>query len=117
MRGADAPTRVAIGIGILAAAFTLLPARARADGALPNSQNILTPADRPQEILLVTNFGLVMTEDGGKTWTWSCEQTANAYGYQYQLSLSPRHRVFALANKALVYSDDNTCGWSVAGGR
>ena len=32
-------------------------AAAHANGAFPDSQNILTPADRPQEIMLVTNFG------------------------------------------------------------
>ena len=52
------------------------PAVALADGALPDSETILVPADRPQEIVLVTNFGLVISEDVGRTWLWSCEQQA-----------------------------------------
>jgi hypothetical protein len=77
---------------------------------------VLVPADRPNEILLVTNFGLVLSEDGGRSWLWSCEQAANAFGFLYQLGPPPRHRLFALANDALVFSDDGTCGWQVAGG-
>jgi hypothetical protein len=76
----------------------------------------MVPADRPDEILLVTNFGLVSSEDGGRSWVWSCEQAANAFGFLYQLGPAPRHRLFALANNELVFSDDGTCGWQVAGG-
>ena len=43
------------------------PSPARANGAFPDAENILTPADRPQEIVLVTNFGLVTSTDGGTT--------------------------------------------------
>jgi hypothetical protein len=92
------------------------PAAARADGAFPDSENILTPADRPQEILLVTNFGLVTTSDGGKTWLWSCEVDTNALGTLYQLTPAPKNRLFAVANQNLAYSDDNSCGWQIAGG-
>src|ERR1022692_764628 len=44
-----------------------LPGRpAHADGAFPDSQNIITPAAIPNEILLATNFGLVMSVDAGQ---------------------------------------------------
>src|SRR5262249_32301262 len=70
----------------------------------------------PDEFVLATNFGLVISEDGGHTWGWSCETTLNAYGFLYQLGPAPRHRLFVLANDALAYSDDGTCGWQTAGG-
>src|SRR5262245_46799821 len=69
------------GRGVLATVAVLViaaaPLVARANGAFPDSENILTPADRPQDILLVTNFGLVSSSDGGQTWLWSCEQDGN----------------------------------------
>lgn len=89
---------------------------ARGDGAFPAGQGVLVPADRPEEILLVTNFGVVLSDDAGATWTWSCEQDANALGMLYQLGPEPLRRLFAVANQEVVYSDDQTCSWQVAGG-
>ena len=68
----------------LAATFAVTVAlaapRARADGALPDSLSISTPAARPHDITLATNFGLVLSHDDGRRWVWSCEQAGNAYG-------------------------------------
>jgi hypothetical protein len=89
---------------------------ARANGAFPDSQTVLTPADRPQQIILITNFGLVISEDGGTSWQWSCERDANAFGFLHQLGPAPRHRLFTVANEKLAYSDDGSCGWQTAGG-
>jgi photosystem II stability/assembly factor-like uncharacterized protein len=89
---------------------------ASANGAFPDSQTVLTPADRPQQILLVTNFGLVISEDGGQSWQWSCEREANAFGFLYQLGAPPRRRLYAVANDRLAFSDDGSCGWQTGGG-
>jgi len=103
---------VAVAVVALSASAT-----AWANGAFPDSESILTPADRPQEIVLVTNFGLVSSTDNGQTWLWSCEQEGNALGMLYQLTPLPRNRLFAVSNQKLVYSDDRSCGWqAVAGG-
>ena len=59
--------------GLLAA----VSPRARADGAFPDSQSVITPFDRPAELILPTNFGLVISEDAGQSWQWSCESDAN----------------------------------------
>ena len=93
-----------------------VPAAARANGAFPDSQSVLTPADQPQQIILATNFGVIQSMDAGATWLWSCETDANAYGSLYQLAPPPRDRLFTLANQALAYSDDDTCSWKTAGG-
>lgn len=89
---------------------------ARADGAFPDSQSILTPAALPHEIALATNFGLVLSTDDGGTWTWTCEQTLNAYGGLYQMGAPPRNRLYAVAPAGLVFSDDSACTWSLASG-
>ena len=47
--------------------------RARADGAFPDAQTVLLPPDRPQQIVVAANFGLVFSEDGGVYWQYSCE--------------------------------------------
>jgi hypothetical protein len=99
-----------------AALVIAAPAAARANGAFPAAEAVLVPADRPQEITLVTNFGVVLSEDGAQTWSWSCEQETNALGMLYQLGPAPRRRLFAVANQQVVYSDDATCSWRIAGG-
>ncbi len=91
-----------------------LPARARADGAFPNSQNVMTPAALPHEILLGTNFGLVMSFDDGRTWTWSCEQPLNAFATLYQVGPAPADRLFAVSPQGAISSDDTGCTWSAA---
>ena len=100
----------------LVAAALATPAAARANGAFPDSESILTPADRPQDIILVTNFGLITSTDGGKTWLWSCEQDGNVLGAFYQLTPAPRNRLLTVTNQNLGYSDDRSCGWQIAGG-
>jgi hypothetical protein len=104
-----------VGVAAMGACLSV-PVSARADGAFPDSQTVLTPADAPDEIILVTNFGLVQSEDGGATWLWACEQAANMYGAFYQFGLPPRHRLYAVANRQVVFSDDHSCGWAAAGG-
>jgi len=88
--------------------------RARADGAFPNSQNVMTPASLPHAILLGTNFGLVMSADDGQTWTWSCEQPLNAFATLYQVGAAPAHRLYAVSPLGAISSDDIGCSWSAA---
>ena len=98
------------------AAGWIAPQPAQADGALPDAEVILAPADRPGELILVTNFGLLFTEDAGQTWLWSCERDENRLGIYYQLGPPPRRRLFAVANRRVIYSDDAACGWSNGAG-
>jgi len=100
----------------VALASALAAAPAKADGAFPDGQSIIVPADRPDEILLATNFGLLVSQDAGATWIWSCEQPVNSYGRLYQMGPAPAHRLYAVANGKLVFSDDDACGWQVGGG-
>jgi hypothetical protein len=90
--------------------------RARADAGFPGSLQIVLPADRPNEIYLATNFGLIISEDGGATWTWTCEQQATNMGYIYVVGPSPADRIFSVPGTGLAYSDDGSCTWQVAGG-
>ena len=93
-----------------------LAATARADGAFPNSQNIMTPAALPHEIVLGTNFGLVISVDDGRTWTWSCEQPLNAFASLYQVGPPPANRLYGLSAQGVIASDDVGCSWWAATG-
>lgn len=89
----------------------------RANGAFPDSQGLLLPADRPNEVMLATTFGVVMSLDGGQTWTYSCEMMTNGMlAAFYNIGPPPRDRVFAITDIAFIYTDDHACTWGKAGG-
>jgi photosystem II stability/assembly factor-like uncharacterized protein len=102
-----------VGIGLVACA--LVPRVARADGAFPDSLSIYAPADRPHEIVVATNFGILVTEDDGKTWQWICEQAIGSYASLYQMGAPPAHAMYTIAGTQLLTSMD-TCSWGKAGG-
>jgi len=99
----------------LAIAGGTLPARA--NGAFPDAQSVIVPADRPHEITLATNFGLISSSDDAQSWTWVCESDATNNGYLYQVGPPPLDRLFALSGDGkLAFSDDRACTWTIAGG-
>jgi len=116
-RAATAALGAAV-VAVLGAA----PRAARADGAFPDSEQVLLPAGRPDEIVLATNFGLIFSADGGASWEWTCETPLTANGRLYQLGVPPSAggpaaaRILATSLWGAVYSDDGACRWDGAGG-
>lgn len=101
----------AIGLGLA------MPNRAVADGAFPDSMQIFAPADAPERVILATNFGLIVSDDDGATWEWSCEPRTDDNTILYQKAASPSQRIFAvLIAHPMVYSDDLACTWTASGG-
>jgi hypothetical protein len=97
------------------APVALAPTAARAGGLpFPSAQSVFVPADRPDEILVGTNFGLIHSDDGGASWTWSCDQGLLPRA-PYQLGPAPRHRLFSFG-AGMAYSDDGGCSWQPSGG-
>lgn len=103
----------AVVVGLALAA----PNRAVADGAFPDSTQIFVPAEAPHRIILATNFGLIVSDDDGATWEWSCEPRDDDSTILYQKAASPSQRIFAvLISHPMVYSDDLACTWTASGG-
>ncbi len=112
------PAPSGLAFGLLLCLSALLGATpARADGSVPGSRQILLPADRPEQIILATNFGLLSSEDSGNTWLFSCDQGLSAYAGPYLLGAAGSKRIFALTSGAgLIYSDDDACSWQAVRG-
>lgn len=89
----------------------MLAARARADGALPDSLGVLLPKDHPHEILVATNFGLLASEDDGAHWSLVCESAVGLGAALYQLGPMPEDRLFTVTLDGIAVSDDLGCGW------
>jgi len=107
-----------------AVVVALVGGPARADGGIPGSLSTLLPADQPRKIGLATTFGLILSDDAGATWLWTCEQLATtsmanmyAVGPPAIVSGGVGDRFYALSPlKGLAISDDESCGWQSSGG-
>jgi hypothetical protein len=98
-------------------AVALAAAGARADGAFPDSMQVLLPPDQSQQLILSTNFGLVISVDDGASWRFVCELAVGAGANLYQLGPLPTNALFAVSQaQGLSVSRDVGCHWSVAGG-
>jgi hypothetical protein len=89
---------------------------AAANGAFPASDAVLLAADRAQQIMLGTNFGLIISGDGGTSWRWTCERPETSMASSYTVGAPPADRLYALSDLGLAISTDDSCGWHLAGG-
>jgi photosystem II stability/assembly factor-like uncharacterized protein len=89
---------------------------ALANGAFPDSLGILLPADEPETIIAVTNFGLLVSKDDGETFEWVCEEAVGPYAAPYQLGPPPDDLVVAVHYEGLAVSPDFGCTWQAAQG-
>jgi hypothetical protein len=104
-------------LAVWTASATLAPGAARGNGAFPESDAVLLAADRPREILLATNFGIILTEDDGATWQWTCEQPETSMGALYGIGAAPANRLYSVSpDVGLAVSSDGSCTWRQAGG-
>lgn len=105
--------RAVIALGLLCA---LVPAGpARADGAFPDASRVLLRPDRPGEILVTTNFGLLVSTDDGRSFRVLCEEAiTSGIVSQYTLGPPPGGALFA-TGRGLHRSDDG-CRFAQAQG-
>src|SRR6476620_9982996 len=113
-RGGHAPPSAMKKIAIarakinVAAAVLRRAGAARANGAFPDSQSIMTPDAKPHSIRLATNFGVISSDDDGQHWVWSCEVTETASGSLYQMGPPPKNRLFVISSEGLAFSDNDS---------
>jgi hypothetical protein len=96
---------------VIFAAITILPARALADGAFPDEFSIFVPQDRPHEIVVPTNFGLVITDDDAMHWNWVCENDIASLPFSYFMGAPPGDMMYAL-NLDGAWPSPDFCKWS-----
>jgi len=104
------------GLVTLVILATLLPLRVHAHGAFPDSGQLLVSSDRPNQIIVSANFGLLVSRDSGSTWRWVCENAIGPEPSLFQLGPSPAFKLLAVSYNGLHVSADDACTWSLAGG-
>jgi photosystem II stability/assembly factor-like uncharacterized protein len=106
----------------LGAALTLIGTRARGNGAFPDEFSVHFPPNAPGRILVGANFGLLVSEDQGATWRYSCEPyvtmgssaaLSSASVYYYQLTADGAILADSLE---VTRSGDVGCTWPASAG-
>lgn len=92
------------------------PHLALADGAFPDSSQILLAADKPNEIIVGTNFGILITEDDGHSWRWICEEAFATYATIFTLTAAPDDTLLIAAPAGLLASHDGGCTFTTPSG-
>jgi hypothetical protein len=110
-------------IGWIAAAILASAVPAHANGAFPDEFSIHFPPAAPNRILVGANFGLLVSEDNGATWRYSCEPWVVAGS---SAAVNPEASVIfyqVTADGALLAdavnitrSADNACTWPTSSG-
>jgi hypothetical protein len=106
-----------LGVRLFPTVFTVAcSALALADGAIPNAQQVLLPVDRPNQILVSTTFGFLVSNDSGSTWQYVCEEVIAPLANNYQLGPAPTDPVVAASSGGVVSSRDTGCTWTIGTG-
>lgn len=101
-------------VGLSIAAW-LLASVAAANGRFPRAQRLVESADDPHVLALYGTYGLLVTNDAGRSWSHVCEAATGTYtGEDPLLELLPGGRIVARTETALVRSGDTWCNWNTA---
>jgi hypothetical protein len=108
---ASAVMRAALWIGVL------LPGVAAANGRAPGPLSLTFRPGAPGDVVQGTTFGALLSDDGGATWRWSCEQVAG-----YEIGPDPAWRwldertLVASTARGLQVTRDRGCSFEPAPG-
>jgi hypothetical protein len=107
---------------LAAVAFTA-PSPVLANGAFPDEFSIHFPPNAPHRILIGANFGLLVSEDDGLTWRYSCEPWVVSESNDAQTTVNVSYyQVTAdgalLADSVVTFtrSSDVACTWPTSTG-
>lgn len=88
----------------------------QANGAFPDSLAIFVPSNRPHEIAVATNFGLLVSSDDGHSWDWVCEEVIGPMAALYQMGPQPSNNIFSVTEEGLARTNNMGCNWQLATG-
>lgn len=96
----------------LCAALLVSSGPALANGRYPAAQQLLVDPGDPQRMWLRTTYGLLISPDGGKSWSWICEAAVgyNA-GEDPMMAVLTDGAVLAGASAGLFATRDHGCTW------
>lgn len=98
---------------VIAIALSLHAGLAQANGRFPQTVNVYVQPGNDQVVLLAATFGLLISRDGGVSFSWVCEE-AVGYGGMYDpdYALTTDGTIYATTWEGLRVSRDGGCTWT-----
>jgi MYXO-CTERM domain-containing protein len=100
----------------LAALLSATAAPALADGAFPNESYIFVPTDQPSDIVVIATFGLIVSTNGGASWSYVCNPNDCSACPINLYQMGPTGTLLSDYPSGLSRSPDLGCSWAPAGG-
>jgi photosystem II stability/assembly factor-like uncharacterized protein len=104
-------------LGVAAVAALALPADAPAHpGAYPETVGVYFQPGSAQRIMIETTFGLILSDDDGQTWRWTCEEsTGVGTTFDPNYAISATGTIFVADISGLGISRDAACSFAPHG--
>jgi photosystem II stability/assembly factor-like uncharacterized protein len=105
------------GIAVLAGAcMALSPFPAGANGRFPGADQLVVDPSDPEHLLVRATFGFVETRDGGRHWSWICEEAVGAIGTaDPTIAITGDGTiVVSVPFEGVAVTHDHGCSWSRA---
>ena len=100
-----------------ALAYLAAPAIASANGRYPAAGQIALDPASGSTILVRATYGLLLTGDHGKDWSWICEDAVGFGGSEDpMLAFAADGSILAGTFEGLAVSEDTGCDWGFVGG-
>jgi MYXO-CTERM domain-containing protein len=101
----------------LAAMALFAPSPARANGRFPIADQLVVDPKDPTHLVLRTTYGILGSNDSGKSWSWVCEAAVGYGGTQDPaMGVLGDGTVLAGVFEGLAVTHDRGCSWAMAGG-
>lgn len=102
--------RILCGAVCASSALLFVGTLASANGRFPRAQRLIQSSDVPAVMSLYGTYGLIVTQDAGKTWNHVCEAATGTYmGEDPLLEILPGTKIVARTETALVASQSSWC--------
>lgn len=86
---------------------------AHAHAGLPETSNVNIRRGHPEDFIVGTTFGAVISRDSGQTWRWICPDAMGYGGWRPEAFLwREAGDIIAATGSALLRSADNGCSWN-----
>jgi photosystem II stability/assembly factor-like uncharacterized protein len=107
-------TRRARGLRFAFAAAVLLPhGAARANGRYPVANQLVVAPGDSSYLVLRSTFGILQSSDGGKSWSWICEQAAGYNDDDEPAVAVTADGSIVVGSEGLTASHNRGCSWSM----
>lgn len=99
------------------ASLVLAAPTARANGRFPATSSILVAPSDPSFLLLRATYGVLVSQDSGKSWDWVCEQSVGFSGVEDPpFALTEKPVLVGALLSGLTASHDRGCSFAMSGG-